>query len=363
MMKKVLCIIESLGSGGAERQMSGLAMLLKQRGYEVEVWMYYPQDFYRGKLEDAGIKCRFVKRARNKFIRIPVLSREVKKWNPDVVITYLPTASSVGCVLKRLGVIKRLIVSERNTSQNYGLRERFRFLLYRMAADWVVPNSYSQAQFIKDKEPKLEKRIKVITNFVDTDYFSPGNESPRDSEDLRMVCVGRVMQQKNILPFIQAFSKARADGVNISVDWYGQNLNDNYYDECAAAIKELRLDDNFRFHAPSSNIVECYRNANVFCLPSIYEGFPNVLCEAMSCGLPILCGRVCDNPRIVEEGANGFLFDPYSIDDIVNGIKKIYNTSFQELKQIGINNRNKSLKMFSTDAFIDKYLHLMEKFG
>lgn len=58
--------------------------------------------------------------------------------------------------------------------------------------------------------------------------------------------------------------------------------------------------------SPNQSIEVEYRKADVFCLPSLYEGYPNVVAEAMSCGLPILCSNVCENPYIVEEGAMAF---------------------------------------------------------
>ena len=64
-MKKI-CLVESLGSGGAERQMMGLAVLLKQEGYDVEVWYYAPNHFYCKNLENEGVKFRYILEAQNK---------------------------------------------------------------------------------------------------------------------------------------------------------------------------------------------------------------------------------------------------------------------------------------------------------
>ena len=52
---------------------------------------------------------------------------------------------------------------------------------------------------------------------------------------------------------------------------------------------------------------------DAFCLPSFKEGYPNVIVEAMSCELPVLCSKICENPVIVEDNINGFLFDPHNI--------------------------------------------------
>ena len=72
-------------------------------------------------------------------------------------------------------------------------------------------------------------------------------------------------------------------------------------------IEQYGLEDTFVFHEPCSNIFEKYQESDIFVLPSINEGFPNVLCEAMSCGLPILGTDVCDNSSIVRHEENGYL--------------------------------------------------------
>ena len=99
-----------------------------------------------------------------------------------------------------------------------------------------------------------------------------------------------------------------------------------YYDECESEIKHYNLNNEFTIHSACTDIEEKYRNSDVFCLPSIYEGFPNVLCEAMSCGLPVLCSNVCDNPMIVENNKNGLLFNPLDVDDIADKIIKFIFT-------------------------------------
>ena len=71
----------------------------------------------------------------------------------------------------------------------------------------------------------------------------------------------------------------------------------------------------FEFRPPQNNIQTEYQKADALCLSSIYEGFPNVIGEGMSCGLPILCGDVCDNATLVDE-SNGMLFNPFDEEDM-----------------------------------------------
>lgn len=357
-MSKILCLIENLGSGGAERQLTGLAVMLTQQGYQVEVCYYVKREFYLPYLQENGVKSCYLIEAANPKKRFFALRKHIKAFKPDTVISYSSSPSMITCLLKLLGARFNLIVSERNTTQQIGKVEKLRFFLYRWA-NHIVPNSHSQALFIDKYFPKLSSKVKVITNFVDTEKFSPASEAMLEHEETRMICVGRLMPQKNLLRFIEAIGKVVNDGYKIHVDWFGQSLKDAYSEDCHNAIKIHNLEGVFVFQEPSSNIQEEYRRADVFCLPSLYEGFPNVLCEAMSCGKPVLCSRVCDNPNIVSEGENGCLFDPHSIEDMASTIERYLDLDAGKKKEMNTKSRKIAVDMFSKDSFIRKYIDIV----
>ena len=356
-MKKILCIIESLGSGGAERQMVGLAALLKGKGYDVTVLTYYPNSFYKHVLDEAGVTYEYYSKAQSKTRRIFALRKRIKQVNPDTVISYMETASVVACVIRLLGVKYNLIVSERNTTQKIGLQDRMRFFLYRWA-NWIVPNSYMQESFLLSHYGNLKPKIKTITNFVDTDFFAPVDTDK--SETCRMLCVSRLTAQKNILRFLDAVKRLKEQGISLTIDWIGNNRTE-YAKECMAKTNELGISDVIRFLGEKSDIRAEYQSHDVLCLPSLYEGFPNVVCEAMSCGLPIVCSNVCDNPRIVLSEDNGFLFDPSDVDAIVDAIKKFISLDDEKKKQIRYNNRLRAVDLFSPSIFINSYISLIEQ--
>lgn len=357
-MSHILCLIENLGSGGAERQLTGLAVMLKQQGYEVEVWYYVKKEFYLPYLQVHGVGGKYLPDAASANKRYFALRKHIMAYDPDTIISYSASTSMIACVLKRLGAKFRLIVSERNTTQKINRSVKLRFFCYRWV-DVIVPNSYSQAKFIDDHFPDLSGKVKVITNFVDTEKFKPSDEPIPQYEETHMVCVGRLMPQKNQPRFIEAVGKIVASGYKLHVDWFGLDLNDAYSEECHKAIIDNCLVQNFIFHAPSSDIQEAYQKADVFCLPSLYEGFPNVLCEAMSCGKPVLCSRVCDNPMIVKECENGLLFDPLNVDDMVVTIKRYLDLPQEKKYEMGKRSREIGLELFSKDRFIVNYCEIL----
>ena len=356
---KILCLIENLSQGGAERQLIGLATMLANEGNKVKIVIYNNDFFYRPLLEGTGVVCEYVAKASNKLWRIPTLVKLIKKSKPDIVISFLRTPSVIACIAKLLLRNFRLIVSERNTTQKITFSERIRFFLFRYA-DKIVPNSYSQKDFIGIHYPNLKSKTVTITNFVDTNIFCPLEKEGvcQESDTLRIVSVGRVCQQKNVKLFIQAIKGAIDRGINLVVDWYGLATHP-YLDECTQLTKSLGIEDKFIFHKETNDIRTAYYHADVMVLPSIYEGFPNVVCEAMSCGLPVLCSAICDNGYIVRDGVNGFLFNPHSVGDVVETIVKFSQMNAKERVMMGRRGREFALTDFSQKSFFEKYKEII----
>lgn len=360
---KILLLIDSLYSGGAQRQIVNLANLLNKKGFEVKLVDYWDYDFYDGYLNAHSIPFEH-RTAKGKFNIFRSIYKVIQEFSPDVVISYLEHSSMIASAIKFLRLTKpfRLIVSERNTTQELKKTDLIRFKLFQVAADTIVPNSFSQTDFIKRHFPKLSRKIVTITNCIDTDKFIPCESSAdTDSSLLRFIIVGRVVAQKNPLLFLQALSKVKQlrPEKNFIVDWYGQPYPKEYFDECLKLRADLNLEKTVYFYPPSQEIIKEYQKSDVFILPSIYEGFPNVLCEAMSCGLPVMASAVCDNLAILDNGALGYLFDPLSVDDMAQKIIMVLDMERKELKAMGKNNRRVALEKFSMNRFIDSYSSLL----
>lgn len=357
-MKRILCLIENIGPSGAERQMTNLAVLLKKKGHEVEVAYYVKKEFYLPFLLKNGVKGCYLPEAVNSRKRFFALRKHIREYRPDTVISYSASPSMITCALKLLGAKFNLIVSERNTTQHIDIREKIKFFLYRWA-DHIVPNSQSQGCFIDKHYPNLSKKVKVITNYVDTDLFVPSQGEASEHDVLRMICVGRLAPQKNIPAFLDAVAILKSKGCRFRIDWYGQDFKNDYSQQCYDSVKKNGLDDVFFFHPQSSEIIQLYQESDIFCLPSLYEGFPNVLCEAMCCGLPVLCSNVCDNPRIMQDDINGFLFDPHSVEDMAKKMEKMIMLSAEERNNMAKKSREIAVGLFSSEVFVGKYIELL----
>ena len=353
---KILLFTDALGAGGAQRQLVGLAVLLKNAGHKVKLATYHQGVFYSDVLSKNEIEHIVVTETNNKLKRIVDIAQFCKNEKPNVLIAYQASPSIIACIAKIMGGKFKLIVSERNTNQRFSVNDRLRFFLYRWA-DHVVPNSYSQAEFIAKHAKWLKEDVSVIVNFVDTERFVPVI-TRKSISTFNILSIGRMTPQKNVKAYIEAVSTLVKEDLPLHIDWYGYaDRGGGYYSECLSMVKDYGLEPYFVFHQPVDDVVKLYQEADVFCLPSIYEGTPNVVCEAMSCGLPILCSDVCDNSRYVKD--NGILFDPKSVNSIATAIRNFYKKTESEKKEMGVKSRSLAVEQFSQEFFLKQYLSLI----
>ena len=202
-MKKILLFTDILGSGGAQRQLTTLAFLLKKRGFDILMLDYWDSDFYDNYLNENGIPFKHIP-TKGKWNIIKMFVRESNMFKPDVVISYMENPSVVACAGKYLCKKKfKLIVSERNTTQIITGATKLRMNLFR-TADRVVPNSISQGAFINEHYPFLRKKVRVIRNVIDIKKFSLPDTKIESNKLKRILVVARVVEQKNVVRFIEA---------------------------------------------------------------------------------------------------------------------------------------------------------------
>lgn len=357
-MKRILCLIDSLGSGGAQRQMTELAKLLHQAGYPVKVvfWIHYENDhFLEDELTTSNVDFAYTPSLRKTSTRLFETRKVIKGYVPDVVISYYGGISKLLCVdhlLHRKAY--KLIVSERTITRQITRSSKVKHQLYRFA-DVIVPNSTTEANFIKTHFSFLKDRVIPINNFVDEEKFYPVEKTVTDYDTTNAIFVGRFNEAKNIPNFLRAIAKVAQTGRKFHVDFFGRDIAEH----CDVMVKELGIEEYVRFCSQSSTIEEEYRKHNLMIIPSLWEGFPNVLCEAMCCGLPALGSRVSDIPYIMKDGKNGYIFNPKDADDIAEKIIKYLDLEAKTKRGMGKCSEELSSERFLKNSFLNKYTQLI----
>ncbi|MHC1720678.1 MAG: glycosyltransferase family 4 protein [Clostridiaceae bacterium] len=123
--------------------------------------------------------------------------------------------------------------------------------------------------------------------------------------------------------------------------------------------KDLEIDKSVKFLGQISNVAEEYKNSNIYAMSSRFEGFPMVLLEAMSFGLPVVSFDCQTGPRdMIKDGEDGILVNPGDIKGLAEGINRlIENDSLR--KTMSVNARN-NIKRFSKENILNKWVQLFE---
>jgi len=370
--KRIVCLIDSLGSGGAQRQMVSLCRALTEAGHRVTLISYFRADrFYEDLLVANNFEHIFI-RAGNKLSRILNIRKTLLAINPDAVISYLDFPNMIN-ELSGFGHRWRVIVSERvSLGGKLSLRDWIRFQLHRLS-DVVVCNSWSFSDELRELAPWLKGKVKTIINTVDLLLFSPATNPLSKEGRIEILVVASFQEKKNPFSVVHALHHIKQTGIscNLHLSWYGNNLFENgkptpmskCYLDTVALIEQHEIQDLITIHDPVREIVDVYRSADGVMLPSFYEGFPNVICEAMACGKPILASNVCDHSQLVREGENGFLFAPHDPKSIAEAIKKFINLPLEDRIAMGRASRTLAEKLFDKDVFLAEYMKLIPQKG
>lgn len=354
---KILCFIDNLGAGGAQRQLVGLSRMLKQKGHQVEVCSYQDNNFFKDNIESNGIVCTQIGNEQTPRRQLfHILYSYFKAIKPEVVITYLERPCMIASAFRLLGLKYKLIVSERNTNTRFTKQDWLRFQLFRIA-DFVVPNSHSQANFINEQCPFLRKKTVTITNFCSFLDYVPESKYRKSVPEI--VIAASIWPPKNTLGFIEAVKLMADHKVSFHVSWYGLVDESDYYKQCKKMISKYRIGRYIELLPKTKQLAEKYAEADYFCLPSFYEGTPNVLCEAICMSLPSICSNVCDNPIYVKDGENGFLFDPTSSEDIADKLQRAINLSDADYEKYCMRSRKIAEATLSEEKFIEQYLNII----
>jgi len=164
----------------------------------------------------------------------------------------------------------------------------------------VVVFTEEQRETIATRYRVDARRITVIPNGVDLTRFNSAERKLHSPP--RLIFVGRLSAQKNVLLLLRAL-----DGV--SADFDTTLVGDGELEgELRQAASDLGL-QNIKFHgrADGAELVELYRDADIFVMPSEREGMPLALLEALAMGLPVVATNVPGNREVIIDGRNGLL--------------------------------------------------------
>lgn len=313
----VLLIIGSLQGGGSERQISDMANYWAAKGWKLtlvtwsgpEVADFYPLDARVSRV-NLAVRARWaLGRSRNRvnLDRIARLRRLLISVRPGAALSF-GTESNVLTVLAGLGLHARVAISERvQPALHRALPWTWRALrrvCYRWA-DAVVAQTQDTAQWL---ERNCGTLVTVIPNAL---------RSLPDPSGVRaalIVAVGRLTQQKGFDVLLRAFARiAPAFGA-----WRLAIIGEGHERQSLVRLcRELQLDERVDFIGQTADVVSWMAHARLVVQPSRFEGFPNVVLEAMGLGAAVISSDCRSGPSdMIEDGVNGRLVPVDDVDKL-----------------------------------------------
>lgn len=214
----------------------------------------------------------------------------------------------------------------------------------------VVANSRGLA-FASEKIDPFH--VKVIPNGVDTNFFIP--TTGVNGNTFKFLYVGRFQRQKNLFNLLDNIAKLRT---NIQKKFYLYLVGDGpLKEELILKSLSLKIDDIVFWHGWKSKeeLKKIYSSCNCLIQPSYYEGMPNVVLEAMACGLPIIATNVIGNQDVVMHGKTGFLYDINNYESFQEYSRKILEDTDLCMK-FGESGRRWVVSEFTWDKVTEEYI-------
>lgn len=359
---KLLLLIPSLGSGGAERQLVTLAILFKKKGFDVEFLIYRKDFFYLPILEKNNIKVNILN-PRSYFDRVIKVRSFIQNNNYEAIISFLEISAFLSCISsvgrKRWKLVTTELSSKKSTF--LGLRGKI-FGWLRRYSDYVVCNSYNAMNMWEKYYPEYHEKYRVIYNPVILNEINTKYTFKKNGK-LNLVIAASYQYLKNPIGLINSVALMNKDlQDNIEIHWYGRREvkhgDTQAYDEAYKLIKKLKLNNTIFLHEETHDIANKMNEADVVGLFSKLEGLPNAICEAMLIGKPIIMTKVSDYNELVND--NGFLCDWDNTESIKSALEKMILLERNDLLTLGQNSKNKAQKLFSVDSIVDQWIKILK---
>ena len=218
--------------------------------------------------------------------------------------------------------------------------------------------SYTRSQLFRWCSKQDWKKINVVHCALDKPFYDvPAVKIP---DRPRLVCVGRLCEQKGHLLLVEAVSRLVSEGIDLELVLAGDGEKRA---DVEAMIDSLGLNRHIRITGwiSSQQVRKELQAARALVLPSFAEGLPVVIMEAMALRRPVLTTYVGGIPELVRQGENGWLFPAGSIDDLADAMKSCLSLPVSELELMGEMARLRVLERHTIEKEAEKLASLFEQ--
>lgn len=364
----ILFVLPGLRGGGAERNFVNIANHLDRRRFRPVVCLFRNEGPFVDLLdEDVELQTLGCSRARFSILRLVQLMRTIK---PDVVLStlrYVNAATVLSTILARTRTA--ILVNETNhwTAAGIGTkpwRERLVGWSYFRARK-VVAMSNGVRQDVMRRYGVSPERVVTIYNPIDLHKISQLMQDPvkdpefaddvERSRYFHIITAGALERQKGYDLLIKAV--AQLDHIPYQLRILGEGSEKNSLKRLA---QNLGVEDRVLFMGFQKNPYAWMARADLFVLSSRWEGFGNVIAEAMVCGVPVLATRCQAGPdEIISHDVDGFLCEPESVSALTHNIDQLWRNPEKRKRYASV--AEESVRRFDVGTIVRNYERLFSE--
>lgn len=352
---KIDFYISSLSSGGAEKVLNSLAKKFAELNHEVSIISLEKRpQFYTVDHHICLYKYDNNSYGKVKIILYDYLSikKHMRFSNSDISISFLSRCNLL-LLFCNFFTKRKIVVSDRNNPLKEHSKLSFIIsnLLYIRANSIVIQTKSVKQYYYK----VLQKKIAVIENPIDTQALNKQmKEEPIRKKTI--ISIGRLEAQKDFRTLFLAFEKVAEKYSDWELKVFGQG---DMKDELQNYINKLHLENRVTLCGRTEKPYYELKKSSIFVLSSHYEGFPNVLCEAMYAGTLCISSDCISGPReLITHGKNGWLFDIGNSEQLA-GLLMMCISKEEELLDIRANAEN-TVKRLYLDKNIENWRSLVD---
>ena len=351
----IVCYINRIYGGGAERVMSVLVNELSARGHHVHLVTDYtaPNEYaispnvIRSSMDGEFIKSSRTRAFFRSFQRILKLRKICIAEKADIVISFIRESNYKAIMATTFLKTKNMISVRIDPASAYHTKlQAFMAKFFYSRAEACV---FQTEQALKWYPQRIQKHARVIINPIDDKFYAYEKPIERRKE---IVSCGRLSTQKRFDLLIDAFAKVLPNHPEFHLTIYGdgeQRVN------LEKKIAEYGIGSAVHLPGRNQDIGAAIHNSYSFVLSSDFEGLPNGLMEAMAMGLPVIATDCKGGGAraVVENESNGLLIPTGNVELMAAALER-YMSEEAFAYQIG-NKARETAERFKTKAVVDQW--------
>jgi glycosyltransferase involved in cell wall biosynthesis len=294
--------------------------------------------------------------------KIFYLIRFIKKKNISLIVTYHESSDIFGLILSKISKVP-IISNRRDMGFNMDWKHKIFYKLFGRHFDCTIAVCNAVREEILRKKWFRQDEIRIIHNGVDTGIFKQledrsgvRKEIGIDDSDLVVGAVANLRKIKGIRFFIEAASIICRRVKKVKFIVIGADMNEpgSTIKDLEQLAENLQVKDHISFLGRRDDANELMQIVDVGVLPSLSEGFSNVILEFMSCGKPVVATDVGGNREAVAHGETGFLVAPADSSGLAEAVLRLIENE-ETRKQFGAAGRWRAEGCFGLGEMINEY--------